>query len=296
MIPVIMTGGKVLAVALLLVSTSKAAYAAEGRPDARRIPSSARDAVIPPSAPYANLVRREFGRLRYSKEGALTRPNIRLRFDYAGKKWGFDNWNKIQGETLALEKGNTGTCSQLTLYLRRRLENVVDKKRYKLQIVNAREAMFFSGPRSNHYLLALIERETGKRWFIDPSFKRYDSAKNFLDYKIRYIGVHKTFLRGTSEDVRFFLGRSMPITLERGYLVSIVAGAVDKQFDAENHRISLVIQRPYDFAHRTVYAIRRKAGTLEWLRDEAYAAETIGKERYREFVRILDRLYEESKR
>ncbi|MBF0532856.1 MAG: hypothetical protein HQL23_07165 [Candidatus Omnitrophica bacterium] len=227
-------------------------------------------AVAAPPAealPYFDRITAVVKSVDYSGYHAMVNPEVALNIDFANQTWSLSNLFKYdsQGEIL-LEEGRYGLCGRLAAHVYRQIKPWLQKE-FEIKFIQAAEPTFFSGPRSSHMILAMVNKNDGRQFFIDPSFHKYGTKEVFSGYQFLEIRDSLSMFADRATGLAFKLGQAHPLLIREGLLVSFSVTSVDDKFDLDNFFLAITVNRPYEIIGKDIAVIGRYNGRFESFQD-----------------------------
>ncbi len=257
------------------------------KPDAEETSSKS----SPLDLPYYMRVKEVTSPLAYSGLVALMDPGVTLSINFDKKTWTLHNLHKFDANgDILLDQGKFGLCGELAAYTYRKIHPLFGDD-YLILFVRAAEAGFFLRPLSSHTVLAIIDKNTKERFFLDPSFGRYGREADFSEYMFFEVVPPEIHLNGLKPDVVFGVDSGTPIFIREKFILYLTVESVEGRFDKDNFILSITANKKHEFSGRYVYALKVLDGKPRRFRNDALLKRFLSQEEAGSLLNRLDQWF-----
>lgn len=215
------------------------------------------------SLPFYEEIMNVISHLEYSGFHAIVKPEVTASINFDQRTWTIHNVHKFdKNNELILEKGRYGLCGELAAYTYKKIKAFL-KDDYAIIFVRAAESGFFLRPFSSHIVLAIINRQTGERYYLDPSFQRYGKEEDFEDYLFFEPVDVLAILNEQVADVSFSVNSGTPLLIRNNFILYLTVEPVDGNFDKDNFILAVTANKRYRYSGRYLFALRKHHGKQE---------------------------------
>lgn len=195
-------------------------------------------AAIDTEIPYQDAVNQIMAPLNYSGIDNILGKDALVSLDIDKRVWNLHNSYRFDNDgNILLNSNHSGLCGTLSRYMYGKIKDVFPQDRYKIMFEKVKEKDFFFTPQATHMILTVTDLETGKKYLLDPSFKRYGAIEDFDNYIFVEQDEPETFLASNQSPDKFFdVDSATPIMIRNDYLLVFSVESVDGKID-KNHFI-----------------------------------------------------------
>ena len=252
--------------------------------------------------PHSKEVSEIMSHLSYSATRMFIRRPVGVTLDFEHKTYTLRNIHRFDPNgNLVLEESAknpgqfSGACGELAAYTYEKVKPILGDQ-YNILFVRSGQSGFFLTPDASHILLKIIEKNKPKDqepsvYILDPSFKRYGPLDQFEDYQFFEERPSLPFVENKETDLTLPVGFSIPLWIEKDYLVSFVVEGIHEKFNSDNFGIALLVTKRHAFMSRYVLALQKKEGQPWDLENEPLIEGIIEKDQYQKIRKKITDMF-----
>lgn len=239
--------------------------------------------------PYFDDVTRIMAPLQYSGLENLLDDDSRLSVDFERKTWTLHNVYDFDGHgNVILAGGNSGLCSKLSRYVYGEIKPLFSAEHFEIVFAKVKERDFFFTPQATHIVILVFDKESQKKYLIDPSFKRYVVMEDLEQYVFFDYEKPEVFMPSNmSPDKFFYVNSASPLLIRNDHLLLFSVEEVDGKIDNKNFILSISAIKRRGEKSDYILGMRSINGTFQSYGNEQLALDLLKPE---EIARLQLRL------
>lgn len=239
--------------------------------------------------PYENEIRKIMSSVEYSGIDNILGEDIRLSLDLEKKIWTLHNAYHFDSEgNIVLSKGREGLCGSLSRYTYAKIKDIFPSDKYRIMFEKVKERDFFFTPQATHIVLTITDIAEGRKYLIDPSFKRYGAADSFDDYLFVSEENPQNFLESNRSPDKFFdVDSAAPILIRGDYLLVFSVESVDGKIDKNHFILAITAVKRHATNGDYVLGLKYIDGYLQTYSDEVLMRQLLQPEEVTRFQRRM---------